>query len=57
MEGKNDEALALFREAVIYATKAKDYVGIDDYNGSIARLTATLTAEEDTTPVTPPSSA
>ncbi|KAF9287066.1 hypothetical protein BGZ68_002280 [Mortierella alpina] len=57
MEGKNNEALTLFREAVVYATRAKDYVGIDDYNRSIARLTATLTAEEDTTPVTPPSSA
>ncbi|KAG9320104.1 hypothetical protein KVV02_008325 [Mortierella alpina] len=57
MEGKNDEALPLFREAVVYATKAKDYVGIDDYNGSIARLTATLTTPEDTTPSTPPSPA
>ncbi|KAF9988052.1 hypothetical protein BGZ75_010102 [Mortierella antarctica] len=57
MEGKNDEALSLFREAVVYATKAKDYVGIDDYNGSIARLTATLTTPEDITPSTPPSPA
>ncbi|CAO3571521.1 unnamed protein product [Mortierella alpina] len=55
MEGKNDEALSLFREAVVYATKAKDYVGIDDYNNSIARLTAALTTEKDSTPVTAPS--
>ncbi|KAF9130170.1 hypothetical protein BGX30_013623 [Mortierella sp. GBA39] len=41
MEGKSEVALAQFREAVLHATMAKDYVGIDDYNKNIARLTDT----------------
>ncbi|KAG0021346.1 hypothetical protein BGZ81_008938 [Podila clonocystis] len=39
MEGDKDVALAQFREALIHATLAKDYVGVDDYNKNIARLT------------------
>lgn len=38
MEGDKDVALAQFKEALIHATLAKDYVGVDDYNKNIARL-------------------
>lgn len=40
-------ALAQFKEAVLHATLAKDYVGIDDYNKNIARLTD---ADSESTP-------
>lgn len=49
MEGKSEVALAQFREAVLHATMAKDYVGIDDYNKNIARLTD---ADSESTPST-----
>ncbi|KAF9374237.1 hypothetical protein CPB97_012219 [Podila verticillata] len=39
MEGDKDVALAQFKEALIHATLAKDYVGVEDYNKNIARLT------------------
>ncbi|KAG0358167.1 hypothetical protein BG005_002638 [Podila minutissima] len=39
MEGDKDVALAQFKEALVHATLAKDYVGVDDYNKNIARLT------------------
>ncbi|KAK5815903.1 hypothetical protein F5H01DRAFT_413364 [Linnemannia elongata] len=47
MEGKSEVALAQFKEAVLHATLAKDYVGIDDYNKNIARLTD---ADSESTP-------
>ncbi|KAG0207737.1 hypothetical protein BGX28_001070 [Mortierella sp. GBA30] len=56
MEGKTDEALTQFREAVLYATKANDYVGIEDYNRNIARLTGSAAASEDSTTNTASSS-
>jgi hypothetical protein len=39
MEGKKDLALEEFKEAVIYATKAGDFVGMDDYKRNMNRLT------------------
>ncbi|KAF8944942.1 hypothetical protein BGZ47_003490 [Haplosporangium gracile] len=50
MEGKNELALAQFREAVLHATMAKDYVGIDDYNRNIARLTDRINDDSESTP-------
>ncbi|KAG0380258.1 hypothetical protein BGX24_009376 [Mortierella sp. AD032] len=52
MEGKTEVALAQFREAVLHATMAKDYVGIDDYNSNITRLTEQLNADSESTPTT-----
>ncbi|KAF9923125.1 hypothetical protein FBU30_006775 [Linnemannia zychae] len=52
IEGKKDVALTQFKEAVLHATMAKDYVGIDNYNHNIARLTDQIQSEsEDTTPI------
>ncbi|KAF9135094.1 hypothetical protein BGW39_004726 [Mortierella sp. 14UC] len=51
MEGKTEVALAQFREAVLHATMAKDYVGIDDYNSNIARLTEQTDADSESTPI------
>ncbi|KAF8926145.1 hypothetical protein BGZ58_000147 [Dissophora ornata] len=59
MDGKTDVALAQFKEAVIYATQANDYVGLDDYNKNIVRLTEKIaSASESTEPLSssPPSS-
>ncbi|KAF9152837.1 hypothetical protein BG015_004618 [Linnemannia schmuckeri] len=49
MEGKSEVALAQFREAVLHATMAKDYVGIDDYNRNIARLTERINDDAEST--------
>ncbi|KAF9086346.1 hypothetical protein BGX23_008947 [Mortierella sp. AD031] len=49
MEGKRDVALAQFREAVLHATIAKDYVGIDDYNRNIVRLTDQIDSDSQPT--------
>ncbi|KAF9913111.1 hypothetical protein EC991_003570 [Linnemannia zychae] len=50
MEGKTEVALDQFREAVHHATLAKDYVGIDDYNSNITRLTTHVEADSEFTP-------
>lgn len=49
MEGKRDVALAQFKEAVLHANMAKDYVGIDDYNRNIARLTDQINSDPEST--------
>ncbi|KAF9411410.1 hypothetical protein BGZ94_001355 [Podila epigama] len=38
MEGDKDGALAKFKDALRHATMANDYVGIDDYNKNVTRL-------------------
>ncbi|KAF8987536.1 hypothetical protein BGZ52_004073 [Haplosporangium bisporale] len=57
MEGDKDVALAQFKEALIHATLAKDYVGVEDYNKNIARLTElpTTSSEPPTTSSEPAS--
>ncbi|KAG0264314.1 hypothetical protein BG011_007062 [Mortierella polycephala] len=55
MEGKSGLALEQFREAMLFATKANDYVGIDDYQRNINRLTETTSMESELA-VTPLSS-
>ncbi|KAG0367306.1 hypothetical protein BC939DRAFT_468911 [Gamsiella multidivaricata] len=51
MEGKTDVALQQFREAVLHATMANDFVGLEDYNKNTARLTDRIasTSEEQAT--------
>ncbi|KAG0088942.1 hypothetical protein BGZ92_005528 [Podila epicladia] len=49
MEGDKDVALAQFKEALVHATLAKDYVGVDDYNKNIARLTEVLASSSEPT--------
>lgn len=38
MEGKNDLALEEFKDALNHATKAEDFVGMEDYNRNLTRL-------------------
>jgi len=45
MEGKNELALEEFKDALIHATKAEDFVGMEDYNRNLARLTDQMAAE------------
>ena len=49
MEGKKDLAMEELKEAIVFATKAEDFVGIDDYKRNIARLTDQIA--ESTVPV------
>ncbi|KAG0054967.1 hypothetical protein BGZ83_009951 [Gryganskiella cystojenkinii] len=49
MEGKHDSAMEEFKEAVTYATKAGDFVGIEDYKRNITRLADQIS--ESTVPV------
>ncbi|GJJ73565.1 hypothetical protein EMPS_05923 [Entomortierella parvispora] len=44
MEGKNDLALEEFKGALVHATKADDYVGMEDYNRNLTRLTDQMAA-------------
>ncbi|KAF9194876.1 hypothetical protein BGZ51_007096 [Haplosporangium sp. Z 767] len=55
MEGKNELALDQFKEAMLFATKANDYVGIDDYQRNINRLTE-ITSKDSELAVTPSAS-
>ncbi|KAG0296755.1 hypothetical protein BGZ96_008615 [Linnemannia gamsii] len=49
MEGKRDVASAQFKEAALHASLAQDYVGIDDYNRNIARLTDQINSDPEST--------
>ncbi|KAI1307292.1 hypothetical protein EDD11_004543 [Mortierella claussenii] len=44
MNNETEVALQQFREAVLYATKADDYVGLEDYNKNLVRLTDKIAA-------------
>ncbi|KAG0324803.1 hypothetical protein BGZ99_001419 [Dissophora globulifera] len=57
MEGKTDIALEQFKEAVLYATRANDYMGLDDYVKNMARVADKVAAvAEPAVPLSSPSS-
>ncbi|KAF9173604.1 hypothetical protein BGX21_011156 [Mortierella sp. AD011] len=55
MEGNTDVALQQFSEAILYATKADDYVGIEAYQRNATRLTDKIaSASESKAPLPSP---
>ncbi|KAF9206396.1 hypothetical protein BGZ49_002542 [Haplosporangium sp. Z 27] len=55
MEGNTELALKQFSEAILYASKAEDYFGLDEYKRNVTRVTNKIaSASESTEPLSPP---